>query len=72
VVSPYLAERQMVSVEECRKALGPVGDKLSDIEVAELNERMSRLASVLFDMWNADMKKALATIDQSPVSTSTI
>jgi hypothetical protein len=62
----------MVTIEECRKALGSLGDKLSDKEVSEMNERTSQLASVLFDMWNKDLKKKLSVVDQTPVSTSTI
>jgi hypothetical protein len=48
----------MVSIDEFKKAIGSVANGRSEQEIVNLNERMSRLASVLFDTWNKDMKKA--------------
>lgn len=62
----------MVSVQDCRKALGSRGEQMSDKEIEMVNERMSRLASVLFDNWNKRAKTATDAVRQDAPPRGTI
>ena len=41
----------MIPLEEFKKSLGTLADTLSDEEILDAQERMDRLANIVFDMW---------------------
>jgi hypothetical protein len=41
----------MISLEEYKKALGPLAQKLSEAEILKAREIQDKLAEIMFDMW---------------------
>lgn len=55
----------MVSPEDFRKALGTLADGMTDEQIRDANERMSRLAGALFGMWGETLVPHQEMVDHS-------
>ena len=53
----------MVSTEDFKKALGSLADGMTDEEIQDANERMSRLAGTLFSMYARKLESSVTAID---------
>ena len=47
----------MIPLEEYKKALGPLVDKLTEEEILKTREDMDKMAEILFDMWLKEVQK---------------
>lgn len=47
----------MISLEEYKKALGPLAQKLSEEEILKAREIQDKLAEIMFDMWLKEINK---------------
>ena len=43
----------MISLEEFKKTLGDIKDKMSEKEILELRENQDKMAEIFVDMWLA-------------------
>ena len=41
----------MISLEEYKKALGPLAQELSEEEILKVRDNQDQIAEILFDMW---------------------
>ncbi len=47
----------MIRLEDYKKALGSLGEQLSEKEILKLRDRDDQMAEILYSIWLADIKE---------------
>lgn len=55
----------MISLEEYKKALGPLAQELSEEEILKVRDNQDQMAEILFNMWLEEIKNKKPNLDNS-------
>jgi hypothetical protein len=54
----------MISIEEYKKALGPLVQELSEEEILKVRDNQDQMAEILFNMWLEEIRNKNPNIRQ--------